>query len=65
MEKETCTEKLISLQVTAQRLDLSVRSIYRLIARDEFPRPIKVGGATRVFESDIVNYFKALKTQRN
>jgi excisionase family DNA binding protein len=65
METESYTEKLISIRVAAQRLDLSVRAVYRLIARGEIPRPIKVGGATRFFESDIANYFESLKSQRN
>jgi len=65
MENQNNVDNLISLRVAAQRLDLSVRAVYRLIARGEFPRPVKVGGATRFFESDISTYFESLKAQRN
>jgi excisionase family DNA binding protein len=60
----TSQDKLISLKGTAQRLDLSVRAVYRLIASGTLPRPVKVGGATKFFESDLKNYLDSLKTRR-
>lgn len=57
-------DKLISLQATAARLDLSVRAVYRLIARGALPRPVKVGGATKLFESDLEAYLLSLQQQR-
>jgi predicted DNA-binding transcriptional regulator AlpA len=67
METTTPTNqnKLISLKGTAERLDLSVRAVYRLIARGILPRPVKVGGATKFFESDIERYLASLLAQRN
>jgi predicted DNA-binding transcriptional regulator AlpA len=67
METTTPTpqNKLISLKGTAERLDLSVRAVYRLIARGLLPRPVKVGGATKFFESDIERYLTSLLAQRN
>ena len=61
----TTQNKLISLKGTAERLDLSVRAVYRLIARGILPRPFKVGGATKFLESDIERYLASLLTQRN
>ena len=57
-------EKLISLKDTAEKLNLSVRAVYRLIASGILPPPVKVGGATKFFESDLKNYFDALKAKR-
>lgn len=56
---------LVSLRLAAQRLDLSVRGVYRLVARGILPRPVKVGGATKLFVSDIESYLESLKAQRN
>jgi predicted DNA-binding transcriptional regulator AlpA len=58
-------DKLISLRGTASRLDLSVRAVYRLIARGLLPRPVKVGGATKFFESDLSSYLDSLKAKRD
>lgn len=57
-------ETLLSLRTAAQRLGLSVRAVYRLIARGDLPRPVKVGGATRFFESDLTAYMASLQSQR-
>ena len=65
MNAPTTPETLISLRCVASRLNLSVRAIYRLIARGELPRPVKVGGATRFFESDIARYMESLHAQRS
>ena len=58
-------ETLLSIRSVAARLDLSVRAVYRLIARGLLPRPVKVGGATKFFESDIQRYMATLQAQRN
>jgi excisionase family DNA binding protein len=60
----TTKDTLISLKDTANRLNLSVRAVYRLVARGILPRPFKVGGATRFFESDLDRYFESLKAAR-
>lgn len=64
MESTTKPENLVHLRYVAARLGLSVRAIYRLVARGDLPKPVKVGGATRFFESDIENYFRTLQSQR-
>ena len=63
-ERIPASAELISLRVVAQRLDLSLRGVYRLIARGLLPRPVKVGGASKLFESDIQDYLNALRAQR-
>ncbi|MGB0372973.1 MAG: helix-turn-helix transcriptional regulator [Opitutales bacterium] len=56
-------ESLISLKTVASRLSLSTRAVYRLIASGNFPRPVKVGGATRFYSSDLDAYLSRLKVQ--
>jgi len=58
-------DRLVSLSDTAARLGLSTRAVYRLIARDDLPPPVKVGGASRFFRSDIDAYLNRLKSARN
>lgn len=57
-------DKLISLKAVAQRLSLSTRAVYRLIAAGDFPKPVKVGGSTRFYESDLASYLENLKNKR-
>jgi len=64
MDTTTTPEKLISLRSTAERLDLSLRGVYRLIARGQLPRPVKVGASTKFFESDLQAYLATLQAQR-
>ena len=64
METTTPPETLLSIRSAAERLDLSVRAVYRLIARGLLPRPVKVGGAKKFFESDIQRYMQSLQAQR-
>lgn len=55
---------LISLRRAAQRLNVSVRGLYRLIAGGTIPRPVKVGGSTKLFQSDIEAYLESLRKKR-
>ncbi len=57
-------ERLISIREVGLRLNLSVRAVYRLISSNEFPRPVKVGGATRFYASDLDGYLSRLKEGR-
>ncbi|MDQ8195027.1 helix-turn-helix domain-containing protein [Coraliomargarita sp. SDUM461004] len=59
------TEQLHSMKSVANRISLSVREVYRLIAKGELPKPVKVGRASRLFESDIQTYLERLKANRN
>jgi excisionase family DNA binding protein len=58
------SDNLISLPKAAKQLDISVRGLYRLIARKELPNPVKVGGASKLFESDLSAYKTQLKERR-
>jgi len=58
------TAELVSLKSTARRLNLSLRGVYRLIAHGALPRPVKVGGSSKLFERDLQAYFESLEAQR-
>jgi len=58
------TDRLLSLRNVAARLDLSVRAVYRLMARGDLPPPVKAGGASRLHESDVSAYLERLKQNR-
>ncbi len=57
-------ETLLTLAEVGTRLSLSTRAVYRLIARGDLPQPIKVGGASRLLESDLATLIQKLKEKR-
>lgn len=57
-------EHLISLRRAAEQLDISVRGLYRLIARGDLPQPVKVGGASKLCVTDLNGYIDRLKNAR-
>ena len=57
-------ERLVSIRQAASRLGISTRAIYRLMARRELPPPVKVGGASRLYVSDLDTYLDGLKAKR-
>ena len=57
-------EQLVSVSTAAVRLDVSLRSLYRLIAQKELPPPLKVGRSSKLCESDLNRYVQKLKQQR-
>jgi len=61
---DSSQEQLLTLDDVASRLSLSKRAIYRLIARGSLPKPVKIGGATRLCESDLEQFLETLKAAR-
>ncbi|WP_345783024.1 helix-turn-helix transcriptional regulator [Coraliomargarita parva] len=59
------SDRLLRIEELIERLSISRRSIYRLIADGEFPRPIPIGRAARWCLSDVENYLERLKQQRS
>lgn len=55
---------LLTLPHAAAKLAISRRSLERLIARGEFPPPLKLGRASRVHRSDLANYLEQLRRAR-
>lgn len=58
------TEQLVSIRYVSMRLALSTRAVYRLIASGDFPAPVKVGRATRFYQSDLDEYLNRLRANR-
>jgi len=57
-------DSFISLREAAKILNISVHALYRLMARQELPPPVKVGGSSKLFESDITTYQERLRASR-
>jgi len=56
--------RLLRVGEAAKMLGISVRGLYRLIARGDLPQPVKVGHASRIPMSDLFEYVSALKSSR-
>jgi predicted DNA-binding transcriptional regulator AlpA len=48
----------------AELLAVSVREVWRLVARGDLPQPIKIGRCSVWFESDIIEFQMRLRAQR-
>lgn len=57
-------DQLVSLPAAVARLNVSLRSLYRLMAHRELPAPLKVGRSSKLCESDLNTYLQRLKSQR-
>jgi excisionase family DNA binding protein len=57
-------DKFLDLPTVADRLGISTRQIYRLIARGELRRPVKVGRASRLPESEVIEFTQRLLQNR-
>ena len=58
-------ERLLDLEEVAKMLGgISTRSVRRLIARGDLPRPVKVLSSPRLYHSDITTYLECLKQKR-
>jgi predicted DNA-binding transcriptional regulator AlpA len=63
--EQSTNEQLISLPAAAAKLDVSLRSFYRLIALGDLPPPVRVGRrASKMLKSDLDGYVQKLKAQR-
>jgi len=57
-------DTLVSIDTVLSRLARSRASLYRDIKRGAFPAPVKCGGSSRWFLSDIEAHLDALRDQR-
>lgn len=56
---------LLSVRKVAAMLDLSSRQIWRLVAAQQFPQPVRIGHSSRWFSSEIQAYLEKLKRGRH
>jgi len=64
-EKQMDEISLLNDKQVADRLDISPRTLRRLVARAEFPQPLKVGRSSKWATSDITEYIDGIKAKRN
>jgi excisionase family DNA binding protein len=57
-------DRLLTLQEVASLVGVSVRKVYRLIHDGALPRPLKVGRAARIPESEVAAFIENLKKRR-
>ena len=56
---------LMTVSEVSEALSVGASSIWRKVGRDEFPKPIKIGGSTRWHRSEVEQYIADLTaTQR-
>ncbi len=57
-------DQLLTLDQAAAQLAVSRRTLYRMMAAKEFPRPIRVGGSRRVSQIELVQFLESAKQRR-
>lgn len=58
-------DRLVSVRDAASVYGCSVATVWRRVASGNMPRPIKIGGSTRWFESEILEHIEAAKIDRD
>jgi predicted DNA-binding transcriptional regulator AlpA len=59
-------DRLMDLEEIAEKLgNISTRSVRRLIARGDLPKPVKVLSSPRLYHSDVLAYLERLKQKRD
>jgi predicted DNA-binding transcriptional regulator AlpA len=59
-------DRLMDLEEVAEKLgNISTRSVRRLIAKGDLPKPVKVLSSPRLYHSDVVAYLDGLKQKRD
>ncbi len=51
----------LTLKEVAERLNVGEKTVRRMVARGEFPRPRYLGGSPRWFEEDVTHYLYRLR----
>lgn len=59
-EHEPNAPLLITVKEAANRLSLSTRTLHREISAGRFPRPVKIGRASRIPIAALVDYVRSL-----
>jgi len=63
-DERTVYERFLSIKDVADRLNISSRSVWRLIARCEFPKPVKIGSVSRFSSIELNAFIENLKQKR-
>lgn len=54
------SDRLLTVKEVAQRLSVSVRTVWSLRSRGQIPDPVKIGSLTRWRRSEIESYIRGL-----
>ena len=57
-------DKMLDVNAGAILLGASVRTVWRLVAAKVLPKPVRIGGSTRWFESDLEEFQRRLRESR-
>lgn len=57
-------DRLLTIDQAAVQLSVSRRTLYRMIAAGDFPKPVRVAGSRRVPLSELVEFLDGLKRKR-
>jgi len=57
-------ERLLNVCRVAELLGISKRGVYRLVARGELAKPVKVGQVSRWLESEVIAWIERAKCKR-
>jgi excisionase family DNA binding protein len=58
------SDRFIGLRELAETLDVTTRTVYRMIQSGLIPKPVKVGHSVRFPVSDLEAYIERLKQSR-
>ena len=58
------SDRFIGLRELAETLDVTTRTLYRMIQSGLIPKPVKVGHSVRFPVSDVESYIERLKQSR-
>lgn len=64
MSKSEQHQRLLSLEEVGRMLAASKRTVHRLIASGDLPRPLRMGKLSRLTIEDVEAYIEKLKGQR-
>ncbi|MFC1452843.1 helix-turn-helix transcriptional regulator [Verrucomicrobiota bacterium] len=57
-------DRLITINDAAEMLGMSARAVYRLVASQELPGPVKIGRSSRMSAMEVQSYITRLKSCR-
>ena len=58
-------DKMLDVDAVAILLGASARTVWRLVASKVLPKPVRIGGSTRWFESDLEAFQRKLREERD
>jgi excisionase family DNA binding protein len=59
-EREKVEPELLTVEQVAQLTTLGVRTVWSLVSEGSFPRPVKIGRATRWRRSQVMSWVDSL-----